>query len=186
MKNNSPTFHSFSGEELSLLLQEAVEGNPDSFQRLSQIIRDICYSYFNSKYKLKKINSMEDVEDLTHNVYITFAEQYQGINNIENWLRRVLFLTFINWFNKNQKNKAFELDESFYISESSRGSLDHLDIDKIISTMNTLPEQKQQILKLRFWGELKFSEIAANLGKTEAAIKKMFYRTIEEIKEKLK
>jgi len=32
---------------------------------------------------------------------------------------------------------------------------------------------------------LKFSEIAEKLNKNEAAIKKMFYRTIEELKNKL-
>lgn len=52
--------------------------------------------------------------------------------------------------------------------------------------MDTLSEEKQEILKLRFWGDLKFNEIAEKLNKNEAAVKKMFYRSIEEIKNKLK
>ena len=185
MKKKSSTFHNFSKEELLKLLADSKTGSSESFQKLSATIREISYSYFNSKYNLKRINYKEDVEDLTQNVYLTFAEQYQNINNIENWLRRVLFLTFVNWYSKSQKNKAFELDESYYINESSYDSHENLDVEKIISTMNTLTERKQSILKLRFWGGLKFSEIAEKLGKKEAAIKKMFYRTIEEIKEKL-
>ncbi|GEM_PF-859540 len=185
MKKNPPTFHGFSKEELTKLLKEAKNGNSGSFEKLSHKIRDISYSYFFSKYNLRKINSKEDVEDLTQNVYITFAEQFQNVNNIENWLRRVLFLTFINWYGKSQKNKAFELDETYYINESSYDSHGHLDLDKIIDLMNKLSQQKQKILKLRFWGELKFSEIAKKLNKSEAAVKKMFYRTIEELKEKL-
>ena len=35
---------------------------------------------------------------------------------------------------------------------------------------------------MRYWEEFKFAEIAAKLGKKEAAVKKMFYRTIDEIK----
>ncbi len=185
MKNKANKFKSFSKDELLVLLKEAKQGNLSSFNNLSKLIREISYSYFYSKYNYKRIKTKEDVEDLTHNVYLTFAEQYQNINNIENWLRRVLFLTFVNWYGKSQKNKAFELDESYYINESSYDSHENLDVEKIISTMNTLTERKQSILKLRFWGGLKFSEIAEKLGKKEAAIKKMFYRTIEEIKEKL-
>ena len=40
-------------------------------------------------------------------------------------------------------------------------------------------------MRLRIWGELKFSEIAEQLNKSEFAVKKMFYRTLEEIKGKL-
>ncbi|MGE5811815.1 MAG: hypothetical protein ACM339_09950 [Ignavibacteria bacterium] len=38
---------------------------------------------------------------------------------------------------------------------------------------------------MRFWEELKFSEIAENLNKTEDAVKKMFYRTIDELKSRI-
>ncbi len=48
-----------------------------------------------------------------------------------------------------------------------------------------MSEEKQEIVRLRFWGDCKFSEIAEKLNKNEAAVKKMFYRTIMEIKEKL-
>lgn len=48
-----------------------------------------------------------------------------------------------------------------------------------------MSDEKQEIVKLRFWGDLKFSEIAEKLNKNEAAVKKMFYRTLLEIKEKM-
>ena len=54
----------------------------------------------------------------------------------------------------------------------------------ILSIVDTLSEEKQKIIKMRFWEDLKFSEIAENLNKSEDAVKKMFYRTIEELKNK--
>ena len=62
---------------------------------------------------------------------------------------------------------------------------DKVDAEKILSLLNTLSEEKQKILKMRFWEDLKFAEIAENLNKSEDAVKKMFYRTIEELKIKL-
>ena len=67
------------------------------------------------------------------------------------------------------------------MSESS----DMIDAESLISVLDTMSGEKQEIVKLRFWGDLKFSEIAEKLNKNEAAVKKMFYRTLLEIKEKM-
>jgi RNA polymerase sigma-70 factor (ECF subfamily) len=61
-----------------------------------------------------------------------------------------------------------------------------IDAESVLSILNNMSEEKQEIVKLRFWGDLKFSEIAEKLNKNEAAVKKMFYRTLLELKEKLK
>ncbi len=131
-----------------------------------------------------RIINEEDVEDLANNVFLSFAEQYQNIENIENWLRRVLFLTFVSWYKNKKKRKTFELDEAFYLTDKNNNPSDKIDAEKIVSELNTLSEEKQQIVKLRFWGGLKFFEIAKQLDKSEVAVKKMFYRTIEELKKK--
>jgi RNA polymerase sigma-70 factor (ECF subfamily) len=51
--------------------------------------------------------------------------------------------------------------------------------------LDTLSEEKQKIIKLRFYEDLKFNEIAEVLNKSEVAVKKMLYRTLEELKNKL-
>lgn len=60
-----------------------------------------------------------------------------------------------------------------------------IDAETVLTLLYTLSEEKQEIVKMRFWGELKFNEIAEKLNKNEAAVKKMFYRTLIEIREKL-
>ena len=61
-----------------------------------------------------------------------------------------------------------------------------IDAESVLAVLNTMSDEKQEIVKLRFWGDLKFSEIAEKLNKNEAAVKKMFYRTLLEIKERMK
>jgi RNA polymerase sigma-70 factor, ECF subfamily len=172
----------FSKNELDELFSEAKKGNSSSFSRLSGIIRDISYSYFLSKLRHGKIPNVEDVDDLANNVYLSFAEQYHKIEYLENWLRRVLFLTFVNWYKKSRKRKTFELDEAYYIEQKNEHPSVKIDAEKIIELLNTLSTDKQQIFRMRFWEDLKFAEIAENMGKSEDAVKKMFYRTIEELK----
>ncbi len=185
MAEQKLNYINFSKNELDELFTEAKRGNSSAFSELSGLIRDISYSYFLSKLRHGKIPNTEDVDDLSNNVYLSFAEQYHKIESLENWLRRVLFLTFVNWYKKSKKRKTFELDEAYYVEQKDEHPSVKIDAEKIVSILNTLSTDKQQIFKMRFWEDLKFAEIAENLGKSEDAIKKMFYRTIEELKIKI-
>lgn len=178
------SFIKIDKEIIEHLLVNAKSGDNLSFKKLSIHIKDISYSYFMSKYYSKKIENKDDVDDLTSSVYISFAEQYNNIINIEHWLRRVLFLTFVNWYKKNKNITQTRLDEGYHNIESEAVKSDQFDIDNIIALVNKLSHEKQSIIKLRFWEELKFNEIADKLNKSEAAVKKMFYRTIEELGKK--
>jgi RNA polymerase sigma-70 factor (ECF subfamily) len=79
----------------------------------------------------------------------------------------------------------YEISEEITADDSNLRTDEGFDVNAILKVLDTLSEEKQEIVKMRFWGDLKFAEIAEKLNKNEAAIKKMFYRTIEEIKNKL-
>ena len=96
-----------------------------------------------------------------------------------------MFLTFVRWYKQNNERRTFELNEEITADDSNIRIDEGFDVNAIAKILDTLSSEKQEIVKLRFWGDLKFSEIAEKLNKNEAAIKKMFYRTIEEIKNKL-
>jgi len=175
----------FPQKELSNLISSARNGDSKAFEELSKHVRNISYSYFLSKYRLGKIKNKDDVDDLTNTVYLSFAEQYHKIENLEYWLRRVLFLNFINFYKKNKTQKMFGLEEARYIEQKDLNPGDAVDVEKIVSLLNELSGDKQSIIKMRFWEGLKFNEIADKINKSEDAVKKMFYRTIEELKNKL-
>ncbi len=185
MAEQKLNYINFSKNELDELFSEAKKGSSSAFSELSGLIRDISYSYFLSKLRHGKILNTEDVDDLSNNVYLSFAEQYHRIESLENWLRRVLFLTFVNWYKKSKRRKTFELDEAYYVEQKDEHPSVKVDAEKIVSILNTFSDDKQQIFRMRFWEDLKFAEIAENLGKSEDAVKKMFYRTIEELKLKI-
>ncbi len=139
-----------------------------------------------SKFHQKKLKNKDDADDLTQSVYLSFAEQYQNIEELEKWLRRVLFLNFVKWYKRNKNRTTSPLTENIFSTEGTEDSAVTIDAETVLTLLDSLSNEKQQIVKLRFWGDLKFHEIAEKLGKNEAAVKKMFYRTLLEIKEKLK
>ena len=182
MKYSSLNYVNFTRNELDELFTSSKNGDNHSFEALSGYVRHISFSYFQSKQRSGKITNVEDVDDLTNNVYLSFAEQYHKIDNLEFWLRRVLFLNFINWYKKNKGNRLIELDKAKYIQNNGLSSEDKIDAEKILSYLDKLSIEKQKLIRMRFWEDLKFSEIAENLNKSEDAVKKMFYRTLEELK----
>lgn len=185
MSSERLNYINFTQKELDSLFNSAREGDSKAFKELSVYVRDISFSYFNSKYRQGKIINKEDVDDLSNNVYLSFAEQYHKIENLEFWLRRVLFLNFVNWYKKNKARRMVDIDTVYYLKENTSNPGDSIDASKILSVLDLLGEDKQKIIKLRFYEDLKFAEIAEILHKSEDAVKKMFYRTIEELKSKL-
>ncbi len=174
--------NNLSKPEIDSLMNKSKSGDSRAFVDLSRIIREISYSYFLSKHRLKKIINIEDVDDLTNDVYVAFARHYHNIENAENWLRRVLFLTYIRWYKMSKSRMMYALNENMWVQDNTTFGSDMIDAKTIMSTVETLSEEKQEILKLRFWEDLKFSEIAEKLYKNESAVKKMFYRTLLEVR----
>lgn len=91
----------------------------------------------------------------------------------------------MRWYKQNNQRRTIELNEDITADDSNLRTDEGFDVNAILKILDTLSDEKQEIVKLRFWGDLKFTEIAEKLNKNEAAIKKMFYRTIEELKNKL-
>jgi RNA polymerase sigma-70 factor (ECF subfamily) len=183
LKYGNLNYINFTRNELEELFISSKNGDSKAFESLSGYVRHIAYSYFHSKQRSGRIINIDDADDLANNVYLSFAEQYHKIDNLEFWLRRVLFLNFINWYKKNKSNKLVELDEANYIENKDLHPGDKIDAQKILSNLDQLSEEKRKVIRMRFWEDLKFSEIAENLNKTEDAVKKIFYRTIEDLKD---
>lgn len=182
MEPKNLTYINFTENEIKGLFYSAKSGDNSAFEQISAIVRHLAHTYFTSKYRLGKIANLDDVDDLSNEVFLTFAKQYQNIENLEKWLRRVLFLTFAGFYKKNKERKTYNIDDFHHLEDKDNSSADKIDTGHILSYIEKLSDDKQKLLKMRFWEELKFSEIAQRTNKSEDAVKKMFYRTIEELK----
>lgn len=178
-------FLHFTSEDLTPLLEAAKSGDESAFSRLSVMVQAIAREYFHAKFRGGKLRNIEDAEDLTSNVWLSFAKQYQKIENPEYWLRRVLFLSFVSFYKKAKKYQYSDPEEVFRKTRSEYNFGEEADIERVTAITAEMSGEKREILRMRFQEEMKFQEIAEALGKSEDAVKKMFYRLIAEIREKL-
>jgi RNA polymerase sigma factor (sigma-70 family) len=171
--------------ELGELMIEAQKGSYYEFGELSQYVRDISESYFLTRYKQKDITKLADIDDLTNSVFLSFAEEYKNIENLGYWLRRVLFITFIRW-SKKQKIRASNKQSSIMSTGNNGTDEKELLAAQVTKVLNTITEEKQKIVRLKFWAHLDFKQIADYLNKSEADVRKSYYNTLLAIKNRLR
>jgi RNA polymerase sigma factor (sigma-70 family) len=148
-------------------------------------MRDISESYFLTKYKQKEITKLEDVENLTNNVFLAFAEEYKNIENLGYWLRRMLFIIFIRWYKQKEIRSSKKINS--IMNDGNNGTDENeLFAAQVTKVLNTVTEEKQKIIRLKFWAHLDFKQIAEYLNKSEDGVRKSYYNSLLALKNRLR
>lgn len=143
-------------------------------------------------YAVRKVSNKELAEDLCAE---TFFKVYKNWTAMEKWDDgRKLAWTYtvcrnqiIDHYRKNKPENIENIEEQPDDNyESIMSTLIKEESSKEIHTaMQKIDPEKQEVLELRFGQELKFSEIARIIGKSEGACKMLLYRSLQELKQHL-
>jgi DNA-directed RNA polymerase specialized sigma24 family protein len=57
---------------------------------------------------------------------------------------------------------------------------------QITKVLNTVTDEKQKIVRLKFWAHLDIKQIADYLNKSEAVVRKSYYNTLLALKNRLR
>ena len=132
------------------------------------------------RYLLSKTGNQQDAEDLTTQTFMAALQSlpsYQHRGSFSAWLFSIARNKTNDHFRKQHKQISLEEAEGEKVDWGNPGILrdQTLDLSKLISR---LPEDDQELLRLRFVAEMKFSEIAVLAKKSEDAVKKKIYRLL--------
>ena len=119
-------------------------------------------------------------EDLTSQAFLEALDnlpKYRERGRFAAWLFTIARRRLVDCY---RKAKTDFLDE---IPESLLGISDNLEdrenMARLKQLLTMLDEEKRELLQLRFSAELSFADIAAVVGKSEAAIKMSLYRVLD-------
>lgn len=154
---------------------------PSKFEQLYDMYYDCVYRYI-----FVSVKNKWNAEDIIATVFTKIYENSDKITDVEaskNWVFRIAHNTIIDFYRKNSKVIPIEnfLDrgdedfgyEEIVIRDEFNG------VKKII---DQLPEDTKKMLYLRFYGDLKFREIAEVVNITENTVKSTISRAIKKIK----
>lgn len=146
------------------------------------------------KYIYTSLSRREEAEDILVEVFLAALKDQHLIHLNEQqqlaWLFRVARNKVADWHRSALRYPATSLEllpSSFeeHFSETGRPDILLLQREEYMllrQQIARLPEMQQEVLRLRFILELRHSEIAALLGKTEGAVQILFWRAIHSLR----
>ncbi|MCY3780719.1 MAG: sigma-70 family RNA polymerase sigma factor [Chloroflexi bacterium] len=144
-------------------------------------------------YVYHRTGNTHDAEDLTAKV---FMRAYSHIGNYEDrglpfqaWLYRIAHNIVANWHRDQGRRKIIALDD--YVAHSLKSEAPDSQAEEseeraqLMQAVRRLPEDRQQLLLLKFIEGMSNAEIGAIMGRTEGAIKSLYHRTLLALRDDL-
>lgn len=168
------TPHEDTADEEANLISEAKK-NPAAFSGIYERWEVPVYQYF-----YYRTGNTFSAEDLTSQLFLKVFEsigRYQHRGHFAAWV----FTIARNMVAKHFREKHHE--ESYETASITREEPDPLEelalsdeIEKLKILVSSLSAEEQELIRLRYAADLKFSDIAIILHKREDAVKKSLYR----------
>ncbi len=137
-------------------------------------------------YVYYRTGNHHDAEDLTARVFQRALQHIIGYEDrglpFSAWLYRIAHNLVVNWHRDRKRRKVVPLDDLIVFavrgdapekSAERREEAEHL-----LLAIHNLPEDRQQLLLLKFVERMSNAEIGEIMGRTEGAIKSLYHRTL--------
>ena len=169
------------------LVTRATQGSNEAFGELYDRYIERIYNYV-----YYRTSNTHDAEDLTERVFlraITHIEKYENRGlPISAWLYRIAHNLVANWYRDNSRRQEIPL-ETFEFTLQYKGEKPELALirteeqEDLLCVIRQLPEDRQQLLILKFVEHLTNAEIGQIMGRTEGAIKSLYHRILISLRE---
>lgn len=173
------------GESNETLAQRAAKGDRAAFTQLYQRTVKRLYAYCYSQ-----VHNVQEAEDLTTQTFIAALEQinrYRGEGTAVAWLLGIAYHKVNDWRRKHKVMTPLTLIES----NADPAPLPEEEVFQqwqrtaLEQALHTLTPERAEAIALRFFGELSNAEVAAVMGKQEAAVKMLVHRGLQELRLRL-
>lgn len=143
-------------------------------------------------WKVRRIVlSHEDANDVLQNVFIKVwsnLQNFQGKSSLSTWLYRIAINESLDFLRKQKLADKVSADED--VSVASRLMSDeYFDGDEVQARLQEavaiLPEVQRTVFNLKYFEEMKYSEISQILNTSEGALKASYHLAVKKITEYL-
>lgn len=141
----------------------------------------------------KMIGSHADADDILQNAFIKawkYIDQFRGDSKLKTWLFRIATnecLTFLNRQKKRQSADLSDIEDHIAHSHTEVSTLSGEDIQaKLQAAVATLPDKQRLVFNMKYFEELKYTEIQSVLGGSTGSLKASFHHAVKKIEHFLK
>ena len=143
-------------------------------------------------WKVRRIVlSHEDANDVLQNVFIKVwsnLQNFQGKSSLSTWLYRIAVNESLDFLRKQKLADKVSTDEDDSVA-SRLMSDEYFDGDEVQTRLQEavarLPEVQRTVFSLKYFEEMKYSEISQILNTSEGALKASYHLAVKKITEYL-
>lgn len=169
-------------------LVEIAREDPHAFAGLYERYVDRIYAYI-----YHRVGNVHDAEDLTARTFyraLDRLDQYEDRGlPFSAWLFRIAHNLVANWHRDRQRRRFLSIDRLW--GHSHHGDTPENQVERqarqaaLWAAIERLPEERRNLLLFKFGGQLTNLEIGELLGKSESAVKSLYFRTLASLRQDL-
>ena len=143
------------------------------------------------RYIVLKIGDRTEAEDMTQQVFLNALKSISSFKwkgmPFSAWLFRIAHNQVVDYFRKKSKHATVSLDESLATGDDDpeRTVERKVEIEQLVRANKRLTTAQQEVISLRFAGELPVAEVARIMGRSEGAVKALQHSAIVALRKEL-
>ncbi|MGH2582081.1 MAG: RNA polymerase sigma factor [Anaerolineales bacterium] len=169
-------------------IARATEGNTAAFGELYDKYAARIYNYI-----YYRTGNTLDAEDLTSRVFFRAMKHITSYTDrgvpFSAWLYRIAHNLVANWHRDSSRRQEVELEDGYRNNKDEEypeaALLESEEQNALMRLIRNLPEERQQLLILKFVEHMSNSEIGQIMDRTEGAIKSLYHRTLMSLREEI-
>ncbi len=161
------------------LVQRAKQRDEAAFAQLYEEYFDKIY-----RYVTIRIGDKMEAEDITQQVFLNAIKaissfKWKGVP-FSAWLFRIAHNQVVDYLRKSKKRVSVPLEESMVASDADpKEAFERkLNIERLVSATKKLTSAQQEVISLRFAGEMSVAQVAKVMGRSEGAIKALQHSAV--------
>lgn len=165
--------------------------NPVTRERaFAELVKDYGETLY---WKIRRIVlTHDDADDVLQNTFIkawTNLDSFEGKSKLSTWLYRIAVNEAIDFLRKNKKAETVDVDNADNGVANQLMADDYFDGDEADALLQqaiaSLPDVQRAVFTMRYYDEMKYSEMSRVLGTSEGALKASYHIAVKKIKERL-
>lgn len=167
------------------LARDAI-ANADAFAELYR--RHVTRVY---RYHIVHTGNVKDAEDLTSQTFMSALEgikSFRGTGSVAAWIMGIASKKRLMFFRRSGSRPEFPLDAALHYPSPSlptdKQATRRLELESVSRALKQVSPDRAEAIILSFFGGLSNTEISRVLNKSEAAVKMLISRGLQDLRER--
>ncbi len=163
----------------------------DDSEAFGELYRRYIRKIYN--YVYYRTNNHHDAEDLTARVFYRAMDHISSYTDrgipFSAWLYRIAHNLVANWHRDRGRRQIISLDDYLGAGTHEDPPEDQVESEEeqrtLLEAIRQLPEERQQLIILKYVERMSNAEIGTIMNRTEGAVKSLYHRTLQALRHEL-